>query len=140
MAEKATNPRLRAAFESHLRETEHQVKRAEQVFELLALKPRTEKSEALLGLIKEAEDLMKDVKDPDVMDAALIVSAQKVEHYEIAAYGTLAAMADLLGYREAAVILRETLDEEQDTDTRLNNLALEKVNQQALAASRHAAE
>ncbi len=141
MAEKATHPRLKNAFESHLRETEHQIKRAEQVFAQLALKPKTEKCEALLGLLKEADELMKDVKDPDVMDAALIVSAQKVEHYEIAAYGTLAAIADLLGYTEAAIILRETLDEEQATDTKLNDLALEKVNQQALmASSRHAAE
>ncbi len=141
MAEKASNPRLKAAFESHLRETEYQVKRAEQVFSLLALKPKTEKCEALLGLMKEADELMRDVKDPDVLDAALIVSAQKVEHYEIAAYGTLAAIADLLGYTEATVILRETLEEEQDTDTKLNNLALEKANRQALmAASRYAAE
>ncbi len=141
MAEKATNPGLKKALESHLQETQYQVKRAEQVFDLLALKPKTEKCEALLGLMTEADEMMKDVKDPDVMDAALIVSAQKIEHYEIAAYGSLAAIADLLGYTEAAIILRKTLDEEQASDTNLNNLALEKVNRMALmATSRHAAE
>lgn len=141
MAEKATSPGLKKALESHLQETQYQVKRAEQVFDLLALKPKTEKCEALLGLMAEADEMMKDVKDPDVMDAALIVSAQKIEHYEIAAYGSLAAIADLLGYTEAAIILRKTLDEEQTADTNLNNLALEKVNRTALmATSRHAAE
>lgn len=132
MVEKAHDPRLKEAFQSHLHETENQVTRVEQVFRVLDMKPETEKCDALQGLIKEAEELMKHVKDDAVMDAALIAAAQKVEHYEIASYGTLVALAELLGYVEAAEILRETLDEEQGADTKLNEIALGKVNVQAL--------
>ena len=141
MMEKVTHPGLRAVFAAHFEETKQQLTRAEQVFGFLKMKPKAEKCEALLGLVKEAEELIKNVKDPEVMDAALIIAAQKVKHYEIAAYGTLAALADELGYSYAANLLRETLEEEQGADTSLNNLALERVNPDALTSSaRHAAE
>lgn len=139
MIEEAHDPRLKEAFQSHLRETENQVIRVEQVFRVLDMKPESEKCDALQGLIKEAEELMKHVKDDAVMDAALIAAAQKVEHYEIASYGTLVALADLLGYAEAAEILRETLDEEQGADTKLNEIALDKVNVQALHSAANSA-
>lgn len=140
MVEVATNPMLKTAFEGHLKETENQVVRLEQIFKLLDVKIESEKCDALKGLIKEAEELMKHVKDNDVMDAALIMAAQKVEHYEIASYGSLAALADLLDYNDVAGILREILEEEKGVDSKLNNIALEGVNERALHSQPRAAE
>lgn len=132
MAEKATNAQLAAGFEKHLTETEGQIARIERVFEILNIKPKSEKCEAMKGLIEEAKDLMSHAEEGPVLDAAMITAAQKVEHYEIATYGSLCALAKALGYNEAASILHETLEEERKTDEALTDLAEQGVNRDAL--------
>lgn len=132
----ATHPALRLAFENHLSETRGQIDRLEQVFTIMNLKPKAERCESLRSLMRGTEDLVRHVKDPDVMDAALIAATQKVELFEVAAYGTLVAMAELLGYSYAATLLAETLEEEHAADAKLNEIALQSVNNRAQAASR----
>jgi ferritin-like metal-binding protein YciE len=123
MAKKASSEELRMAFEEHLQETETQIERLDQVFEAVGQKPRAKKCPAMDGLVAEAKELMEQDAEPSVLDAGLIVSAQKVEHYEIAAYGSLRTFAEQLGYEEAAELLQETLDEEAATDEKLTELA-----------------
>ena len=131
MAKKASNPELKDAFETHLRETEGQVQRLQQVFERLGKKPGGKTCEAMKGLLEEAKDMMGEDMEEDTMDAALIACAQKVEHYEIASYGTVRTWAKMLKDRETTEALQQTLDEEGATDKKLTKLAVSVINLQA---------
>ncbi len=133
MAAKATAPALKAGFETHLTETEGQIARLERVFEMLGEKAKAVTCPAIDGIIKEANETAGDIADKAVLDAALIASAQAVEHYEIARYGTLIAWANQLGRDEIATILQETLDEEYATDDKLTAMATSKINAKAEA-------
>ncbi|MBP2278830.1 ferritin-like metal-binding protein YciE [Sphingomonas sp. BE270] len=128
MTEKATNGTLKAGFDQHLRETEGQVRRLEQVFDLIGEQPKGATCPAIEGIIKEANEVAGDIADKAVLDAALIASAQAVEHYEITRYGTLIAWANQLGRTDVAAILQETLNEEYATDDKLTDLATSRVN------------
>ncbi len=132
MAKAASNADLAKGFEMHLKETETHVERLEKVFELCDLKAKREKCDAMEGLIKEGEEIIDDTEEGAVRDAALIGAAQKVEHYEISGYGTLCAIAEKLGHKEAQRLLEKTLNEEKATDQKLNDLALQDVNDEAL--------
>ncbi len=132
MAKKAKSDQLRQAVEHHLEQTKGHVQRLEQVFEKLDAKPRAKRCEAMEGLIAEAEELMGEIATPEVLDAAMIGAAQKVEHYEIASYGTLSTLAQELGHTEAARLLEQTLNEEKAADQKLNQIALSGVNKRAL--------
>lgn len=131
MAKNATNPQLRTAFERHLEETRNQVARLEQIAEELDFSPKGKKCKGAEGLIEEGKEVMEEFEE-DTLDAGLIGAAQKVEHYEIAAYGTARAHAELLGYAKAARLLQQTLDEEGRTDKKLSQLAENIVNVEAL--------
>ena len=120
----AVSDELKEAFNSHLDETESQIERLNQVFELFDQEPKGKKCKAMQGLIQEADELIKE----QAGDAALICAAQKVEHYEIASYGSLLSWAKLLGEDEAADLLEETLDEERATDERLTEIAESTIN------------
>jgi ferritin-like metal-binding protein YciE len=136
MAKKCSNEQLRAAFEEHLAVTENHVSRLEKIFEGLENSPRGEKCDGMEGLVEEAEGAMEDVEDDDVLDAALIAAAQKVEHYEISGYGTARTYAEMLGQDKAARLLQETLDEEKEADAKLNKLAKEMINWEAMKQQR----
>lgn len=136
MAKAAHDSELSDGFKTHLKETKQQVKRIERVYDLLGLEPEEEGCDAMKGLLKEGEEIMDDIKDKEVLDAALILAAQKVEHYEIASYGSLCALARTLNLGEVAELLHETLQEEKDTDEKLTTLAQTHVN--AYAAQRAA--
>ncbi len=130
MAKASSNSELRQAFEEHLRQTSEHVSRLEQIFEMLDEKPTGKKCLGMEGLVKEgAENMQEDYEDA-VMDAAIIGAAQRVEHYEIAAYGTAREFAKLLGEEEHVSLLEETLEEEKETDQKLTQLA-EEINPQA---------
>ncbi len=131
MVKAADSKELARAFEAHLEETKEQITRLEQVFELLGTKPVGEKSPAIEGILKEGEELMTEIKDPDTRDAAMIAAAQAVEHYEITRYGTLVSWGALLGLPEAVKILAVTLKEEHGADAKLTKLAENKLNKQA---------
>jgi len=131
MSRAANGNELKQAITSHLEETQGQVERLEQVFELLDIPKRSKRCEAMEGLISEGQEVIEEVEDPTVRDAGLIVAAQKVEHYEIAGYGSLVAMAKQLGHNDAVSLLQQTLEEEKAADQKLNQLALSRVNQQA---------
>ncbi len=131
MEKHAAEPGLREAFASHRGETEEQIGRLEQVFEMIQKPARGAKCDAILGIIEEAEGLMDEVEDDATMDAALISLAQAVEHYEIARYGTLVAWANALGRGDAAKLLQATLDEEHAADGKLSELAAAGLNQKA---------
>ena len=131
MAKTATNEELRAAFEQHLEQTQEHVARLERVFEELGEKPKRKTCEAMKGLLEEGKNMMEEDADEDVMDAGLIAAAQKVEHYEIATYGTIRTYVEMLGFDEQADILQETLDEEKDTDDNLTELAVSCINLEA---------
>ncbi len=134
MAEKAASVDLRNAFEDHLRETREHQRRLDQIFDQLRDVDREGKTcKGIEGIIKENEKLMKDAKDPDVRDAGMIAGAQRVEHYEISAYGTARTYAQLLGRTDWAQLLQRTLDEEKNADRKLNQLA-ERINIEAKAA------
>ena len=135
MAKAATNEDLQQAFESHLEETEGQIERLEKIFKQLDIAyGRVEKCKAMEGLIEEGKTLLEEGLAPDVLDAALICAAQKVEHYEIAGYGCARTFAQQLGYDEVAALLQETLDEEGNADKKLTGIAESVVNQEAEAA------
>ncbi len=123
MAKAATNPELKQAFELHLEQTRSQIERLDQVFEQLDLPKRAKKCEAMEGLLEEARSNMEEIDNPGVLDTGMIINAQKVEHYEIAGYGSLVALAQQLGHSEAAALLEETLEEEKETDQKLSQLA-----------------
>jgi ferritin-like metal-binding protein YciE len=134
MAEKASDPKLKAAFNKHLEETKEQKQRLEKSFELLGLKPGRVKCEAMAGLVEEGENMIDENATPEVKDAGLIASAQRIEHYEISGYGTAAHFAERLGKKDALKLLQQTLAEEQKTDTLLNDLAKSYINQKAQSA------
>lgn len=134
LAKAADSPKLSQAFESHLEETEGQIERIDQVVELLGIKLKRIKCAAMEGLVEEGKDVIEDVEAGPLRDAALIGGAQKVEHYEIAAYGTLSALAKHLGYKDAIPLLQATLKEEKATDEKLSMLAEGGGNQRAAAA------
>jgi ferritin-like metal-binding protein YciE len=131
MIEKAHNPALKQGFTSHLHETEQQVTRLEQVFTALNQTPKGVTCEAIDGILKEAKQVVSDVADPAVRDVALATSAQAVEHYEIARYGSLIAMAGQLGKHQVVKHLQQTLDEEKAADRKLTEISVAQVNKQA---------
>jgi ferritin-like metal-binding protein YciE len=131
MAKNAQNTELRRAFEQHLRQTEEHARRLERVAERLEAKPRGKKCVGMEGLIEEGKELLSEDAEPDVLDAGLIGAAQKVEHYEMAAYGTARAHAEQLGYRDVASVLQQTLDEEGEANKLLTAIAERMVNAQA---------
>jgi ferritin-like metal-binding protein YciE len=131
MIEKATNRELTGALKNHLAETEKQISRLEQVFELLGQKAKAASCPAIDGIIKEAKEIAGDVGDKKVLDAALIAAAQAVEHYEITRYGTLIAWAQELGKDAVARLLKTTLNEEKAADRKLSGIAEKKVNLKA---------
>ena len=134
MAKKASHNDLKTAFQEHERQTEEHVRRLEQVLDELGEKPGGVKCKGIRGIIAEGEESMKEVDDDEVRDAAMIGAAQRVEHYEIAGYGTARTYARMLGNETAARVLQSTLDEEGETDKRLTRLAESRVNPDALRA------
>ena len=133
MARAAESGELQTALRNHLKETERQVTRLEQVFRSVGEKPRGKKCNGIMGIVEEGNKAMEEFEGP-VLDAALIAGAQKVEHYEIASYGTLAYFADLLENDRAKELLGETLDEEKAADQKLTTIAKSRVNRKALLA------
>ncbi len=131
MANKATSAILSDAILEHLSVTEGHVNRLEQVFDLLGVKPQAKKCEAIEGLIKEGEIIIESTQEGVVRDAGIIAASQKVEHYEIASYGTLVAFAKTLGKTEAVQLLTETLEEEKVADTKLSAIAESAINEEA---------
>jgi ferritin-like metal-binding protein YciE len=136
MAKKADHPELRQAFENHTTMTEEQVRRLESIFDDLKLPKRGKKCKGMEGLVEEGREMMEEGADPDVLDAAMISAAQRIEHYEIAAYGTLRTYARQLGLQEHARLLQTTLDEEGETDKLLTRIAESRVNRDAEVGSR----
>lgn len=132
VAKAASSDKLRQAIEHHKEQTEGQIERLEQVFESLDERKRGKRCEAMEGLIEEAQEMIEEIKTPEVRDAALLAAAQKVEHYEIASYGTLRALAESMGHKDAEKLLAQTLEEEKETDQKLNQLALSEINKTAL--------
>lgn len=133
VAKNSSDPQLKKAIESHLKETEGHVARLEQIFEKLDESPKGKTCEGMKGLITEADERIKEGGEPSVLDAGLIADAQRVEHYEIAAYGTARTFANLLGEKEIVQLLEATLKEEKAADAKLTSIA-ESVNVDAKAA------
>lgn len=131
MAKNATSPELVEALQNHLEETQGQIQRLEQVFEIIEKKAVAKKCEAMEGLLKEGDEIMKDTEKGSMRDAGIISAGQKVEHYEIASYGTLRAFAQTLGLDDAAALLQETLDEEKAADETLTEVAESAINVEA---------
>jgi ferritin-like metal-binding protein YciE len=131
MADAATSPELRRAFEEHLTETEGQITRLERVFTELGEDPKGTTCEAMKGLIKEGDNVADDIDRSPLRDAALIAAANRVEHYEIAAYGSARSFAQSLGMEQAVSLLEQTLREEKAADEKLTQLAESMVNEQA---------
>ncbi|HTS06248.1 MAG TPA: ferritin-like domain-containing protein [Candidatus Eisenbacteria bacterium] len=131
MAKASSNDELRQAFEEHLRQTSEHVSRLEQIFEMLDEKPTGKKCLGMEGLVKEAAETMKEDYEDAVMDSGIIGAAQRVEHYEIAGYGTVRTLAELIGENEHVTLLEQTLEEEKQTDQKLTELA-EDINQQSM--------
>jgi ferritin-like metal-binding protein YciE len=131
MAKAATSTALRSAIEDHLEVTKGQVERLEQVFTELKVPVRGKHCVAMEGLIEEAKELIDEDHEPNVLDAGLIAAAQKVEHYEIAAYGTARTWSEMLGLDRAAALLAETLEEESEADAKLSVLAMQRINIEA---------
>lgn len=131
MAKNATSDELKHAIENHLSETEGQVEKLERVFELIGKKAVAKKCEAMAGLVKEGEEIMKETEKGAMRDAGIISAGNKVEHYEIASYGTLSTFARILGLDEASEILNEILEEEKNADATLTQIAESTINMQA---------
>ena len=131
LAKASSNPQLRQAFESHLEETQGHVERLEQVFESLGEKARGKHCDGIAGIIDEGKSVMSEDFDEATMDACLIASGQRAEHYEMAAYGTLVAWATAMGHTDAAKLLQKTLDEEKAADKKLSGLAEGGINRAA---------
>lgn len=131
MAKKVQNEQLRQAFEEHVEVTRKQVERLDQIFESLERSPRGKKCKGMEGLLEEGKEMMEENMDPEVLDAALISATQRVEHYEIAGYGTVRAYAQLLGEQEHVRLLQQTLDEEGEADKKLTQLAETTINVEA---------
>jgi ferritin-like metal-binding protein YciE len=135
MIKNASSEDLIDALQNHLEETEEQVKKVEEVFQLIGKKATAKKCEGMHGIIKEGEEVMKECEDGEMCDAGIISAAQKVEHYEIAAYGTLRQFAETLGLNDAEELLREILDEEKAADEKLTEVAVSAVNMEAEEAA-----
>lgn len=133
MTRAAQDKKLAAAFEKHLAETEAQIERLEGVFEELEETPKGKKCPAILGIIEEGQEVMKEFKGSPALDAGLLAAAQAVEHYEICRYGTLVTWAEHLGLRQSVRLLKQTLNEEEKTDQALSKLAETAINQQAMS-------
>jgi ferritin-like metal-binding protein YciE len=125
LSKAASDEKLRRGFEKHAEDTKNQISRLERVFQMLNVKPKSRKCDGMAGLIEEAATIMGEDADPEVMDALLAEAAQKMEHYEIATYGTLCTWAEELGYHDAVDVLKETLREEKDEDRKLTEVARE---------------
>ena len=132
MIEKVTDPQLKQAFQTHLAETKNQVRRLEQVFQMHGEPAKAVTCPAIDGIVDEANEIMSDASDPEVLDAAALASAQAVEHYEITRYGTLIAWARQLGRNDCASVLQQTLEEEKKTDLKLTEIAEARVNRVAV--------
>ncbi len=135
MTEKASHSGLKEAFRMHEQQTRQHVQRLEQIFSMIGMAPEEKKCKGMEGIIDEGQDVMKEYHDSDVLDAALIAAAQRVEHYEIAAYGCVRTYANVLGFTNQEDLLQQTLNEEGTTDKRLTQIADEVVNVDALKAS-----
>ncbi len=135
MAKASTSDELREAFESHLEETRGHVERLQKVFGIIKVKPKGQTCPAMQGLIEEGEEVVTNIEASPLRDAGLIASANRVEHYEIAAYGSARAFAEALGLEEAVELLQETLNEEVEADENLTELAENTINEQALEVS-----
>ena len=133
MADAASAPDLKSAFSEHLRQTQEHVRRLERIFDQLGERPKGHTCEGMKGLIREGEEMLAMKGDPAVLDAGLIAAAQRVEHYEIAGYGTVRTYAELLGHDEHMTLLERTLDEEEQTDELLTRLAESHVNEEAFS-------
>ncbi|GAB4527543.1 MAG: ferritin-like domain-containing protein [Anaerolineae bacterium] len=131
MADAASSNDLKQAFQMHLDQTKQHVQRLEQVFDQMGMKAQGKTCEAMKGLVKEGEEVIDKRGDSDVKDAALIAAAQRVEHYEIAAYGTVSTYAQQLGENDVQRLLEQTLSEEKQTDTKLTELAVSSINRKA---------
>lgn len=131
MAEAATDASLRSAFTEHLEETKRQRDRLRQIAQTMSIEIDNHTCEAMAGLVKEGQEIIKSEADPSVKDAGLIGAAQRVEHYEMAGYGTARAIAQELGHQSIADLLDETLQEEKNADKKLNDIAINRVNQKA---------
>jgi ferritin-like metal-binding protein YciE len=136
MAKGASSDELKQAFEDHLEQTKEHVDRLEEIFKALGEKPTGKTCKAMKGLVEEGSEMLEEDGEDSVIDAGLIGAAQRVEHYEIAAYGTLRTFAKLLGEEEAGELLQQTLEEEGETDKKLSELAEEIVNEQALGGDK----
>jgi len=134
MAKAASSEKLRSGFEEHLEQTRGHVDRLKEIFDAMGEKAGGKKCAGMMGIVKEGEEIMEEDFEGEVMDAALISAAQRVEHYEIAAYGCVRTWAELLGENEASALLEKTLEEEKETDQKLTKLA-EQINVQAKAGS-----
>ncbi|MEA2693062.1 MAG: hypothetical protein QOJ16_2449 [Acidobacteriota bacterium] len=132
MADACNSPELKNAFREHLNQTKQHVDRLEQIFKKLGESPKGETCEGMKGLLKEGEAMMKMKGEPEVIDAGLIAAAQRVEHYEIAGYGTVRTYAELIGEAEAVRLLERTLQEEEEADEKLTEIAESHINQDAL--------
>ncbi len=132
MIEKVTDPQLKQAFQNHLGETKNQIKRLEQVFQMHGESPKAITCPAIDGILEEADEIMGDARDPEVLDAAALAAAQAVEHYEITRYGTLIAWARQLGRSDCASVLQQTLAQEKATDQKLTDIAEARVNRVAV--------
>jgi ferritin-like metal-binding protein YciE len=132
MAAKVSDPQLQSAFVAHLAETENQIKRLEQVFQMHGAPAKAVTCPAIDGIVAEAEEIMSDASDPEVLDAAALAAAQAVEHYEITRYGTLIAWARQLGRNDCAAVLEQTLQEEKATDLKLTQIAEARINRVAV--------
>jgi ferritin-like metal-binding protein YciE len=132
MVKAANSPALKAGFEEHFQQTKEHVVRLEQIFEKLGKGPRGKHCKGMEGVLAEGNELLQEDAEPDVLDAGLISAAQHVEHYEIAGYGTCRTYAQLLGEEEAARLLQQTLQEEEQTDKKLTHLAESEINVEAL--------
>lgn len=139
VAKKASSPELKQAIEQHLRQTEGHVNRLEQIFELLGQPPKATTCKAMHGILEEGEETLKLKGTPETLDAAIITSAQKVEHYEIAGYGSLLTWAKNLGRNDIQTLLKQTLEEEKATDEKLTELAESGINQSSAERAREAA-
>src|SRR5438874_9219018 len=135
MAKAASSPELKQAFEKHLEQTKSHVERLEEVFEDINEKPKGKTCHGMKGLIEEGSEVLQEEGDASVLDAGIIVAAQKIEHYEIAGYGSVRTFAELLGQKKTAELLQATLDEESEANELLNGLAESIVNPEALMES-----
>ena len=134
MAKAAQSPELRGAFETHLEETENQISRLEEAIKSMGESLKRKKCKGMEGLLEEGKEMMEEKEESPALDAALIAAAQKVEHYEIATYGTLCNWAEMMGHREALDLLKQNLAEEKATDEKLTEIAESTANQQAQQA------